>query len=239
MDPVRQFHMVSRRSLLAGAGAMAAVASVAPGFMLKAAGAEEARNAVPPEKALARLVAGNDRYARGKPQQQSSQSGKENEAQARAPIAAILACSDNRVPPEIIFDQGPGDLFSIRDAGNVVNDYTLAGAEFAVRYLGVPLVIVLGHRGCGIVATALGAATSRKELPGHLPEIVKAIEPAIIAAHGRHPSDFLAASIEENVRLGIKRLKTKSKIIGEAVGAGKAIVKGGIYDHEAGTVRLL
>jgi carbonic anhydrase len=159
--------------------------------------------------------------------------------ESQVPIAAILSCADSRVAPEIIFDQGPGELFVSRDAGNVVSNYGLASFEFAVDNFGVPLIFVLGHIGCGAVATALTASTGRRELPGHLPELVKAIEPAIITAHGKHPGDFLATSIEENVRLGIKRLKTKSEIIGNAVNTGRLQIKGGIYDLGTGAVTFI
>ena len=121
----------------------------------------------------------------------------------------------------------------------MVSNYGLASFEFAVTSLGIPLIVVVGHTGCGAVATALGASTSRKDLPGHLPELVKAIEPAVITAHGRHPGDFLAASIEENVRLGMKRLKTQSKIIGDAVTSGKVGIAGGVYDLETGAVNWI
>ena len=230
---------LSRREFVAGAGLLLAGGAVRPAFAEPKADMKPAPNAIPPEEAFERLKAGNARYVSGKVQQKDCSARRAALVDAQHPIAGILSCADSRVPPEIIFDQGGGDLFVSRDAGNVVSNYGLASFEFAVNNLGVPLIFVLGHANCGAVAAALGASTSRKELPGHLPELVKAIEPAIITAHGKHPGDFLAASIEENVRLGMKRLKTKSEIIGNAVSAGKLGIKGGVYDLKTGAVTFI
>ena len=228
---------LSRRMLLANTGALMAASVLPP----RAAWAENdaAPNAIPPSQALARLTEGNARYMEDSLKERDYSVGRAARAEGQDPVAGILSCADSRVPPEIIFDQGPGDLFVSRDAGNVVSNYGLASFEFAVTSLGIPLIVVVGHTGCGAVATALGASTSRKDLPGHLPELVKAIEPAVITAHGRHPGDLLAASIEENVRLGMKRLKTQSKIIGDAVTSGKVGIAGGVYDLETGAVNWI
>lgn len=229
---------LSRRALVAGAGTLLA-AGLLPRIGARADEKKAPPNAIPPAEALERLKAGNARYAAGKAEDGDFSAGRAARAKAQHPIAGILSCADSRVPPEIIFDQGPGDLFVSRDAGNVVSNYGLASFEFAVTSLGIPLIFVMGHTGCGAVLAALSATMQRKELPGHLPELVKAIEPAVITAHGKHPGDYLAASIEENVRLGMKRLKTRSKIIGDAVQAGKVEIAGGVYDLETGAVKLI
>jgi carbonic anhydrase len=230
---------LSRRTLVAGAGLLLAASAARPAFAEAEPGKEPALNAISPSEALERLKEGNARYVSGNVEQRDCYARRTAQVEAQHPIAGVLSCADSRVPPEIIFDQGVGDLFVSRDAGNVVSDYGLASFEFAVTNLGVPLILVLGHSGCGAVATALTASTGRRELPGHLPELVKAIEPAIITTHGRHPGDFLAASIEENVRLGMKRLKTKSQIIGKAVEAGNVAIAGGLYDLKTGAVTLI
>ncbi len=229
---------LSRRALVAGAGTLLA-AGMLPHLRARAEDKEAAPNAIPPSEALERLKSGNARFAADGAKNSDFSAGRAARVKAQYPIAGILSCADSRVPPEIIFDQGPGELFVSRDAGNVVSNYGLASFEFAVTSLGIPLVMVLGHTGCGAVLEALSASTQRKKLPGHLPELVKAIEPAVITAHGRHPGDFLAASIEENVRLGMKRLKTQSKIIGDAVAAGKLGIGGGVYDLATGVVKLV
>ena len=228
---------LSRRAFVAGAGSLLAAGTVRPA--VAEAEKEPAPNSISPSEAFERLMAGNARYVSGEVEQRDCYARRIAQVEAQQPVAAILSCADSRVPPEIIFDQGAGDLFVSRDAGNVVSNYALASFEFAVRNLGVPLIFVLGHTGCGAVAAALTASTGRRELPGHLPELVKAIEPAIIIAHGKHPGDFLAASIEENVRVGMKRLKTKSEIIGNAINAGRLGIKGGVYDFKTGAVTFI
>jgi len=121
----------------------------------------------------------------------------------------------------------------------VVSNYGLASLEFSVAVLSVPLIVVLGHSNCGAVAAAMQSVKERKQLPGHLPELVEAIQPAVDAAHAKHPGDLLAATIEENVRLGMRELKSRSKVIGDAVASGKVGIKGGVYELATGTVKLI
>jgi carbonic anhydrase len=232
---------LSRRGLLSGAGALLAASAVPFAASLAAPEAQEASrpNAISPAQALERLMQGNARYAANEPHERDFSAGRAESTKTQHPFAAVLGCSDSRVVPDLVFDQGPGDLFIVRVAGNVVNTDGLASFEHAVEHLGVSLLMVLGHSNCGAVTEALGATRMRKELPGHLDDLVKAIEPAVIAAHGRHPSDFLAAAIEENVRLSMKRLMQESEILSEALAQKKIAVSGGVYDLASGTVNLI
>lgn len=228
---------LSRRHLMAGAAALLAASTlpVVPGR----AASKPAPNAIPPSEALDRLKQGNARYMAGEMKERDFSVGRAARASAQYPIVAVLSCADSRVPPEIIFDQGPGKVFVVRDAGNVVSTYGLASLEFAVAVLNVPLIVVLGHSGCGAVAAALQSSRARSKLPGHLPELVEAIQPAVIAAHGKHPGDMLAATINENVLLGMRNLKTKSDVIGDALKSGKVGIQGGVYDLATGKVGLI
>ena len=198
-----------------------------------------APNAIAPAAALAQLLEGNARYAANEPVEKDFSAGRAARVEAQFPIAAILGCSDSRVSPELLFDQGPGDLFVVRLAGNFLDDDGFASLEYAVKFLGAPLVMVLGHTNCGAVAAAVKVVTEHAELPGHLPELIKSIEPAVIAAHGRHPSDLVAAAIEENVRLNVKRLIDDTPIMSDALAAKKIAVSGGIYDLATGKVTLI
>ncbi len=230
---------LSRRNLMAGGAALLA-ASALP---IKSARAAEpppgAANAIPPAKALEMLMQGNARYAAGEVECQDYAVGRAERAGSQFPIAAILSCSDSRVVPELAFDQGPGEIFVVRVAGNVVNPDGLASFEYAVKFLGAPLLLVLGHTNCGAVDAAIKVMKDGAELPGHLPELVKSIEPAVVAAHGKHPSDLLAAAIEENVRINVKRLIDDTPILADALAAKKIAISGGVYDIATGKVGLL
>ncbi|MGH6937244.1 MAG: carbonic anhydrase [Methylocella sp.] len=126
---------------------------------------------------------------------------------------AVLGCADSRVAPEFAFDQGPGDLFVVRLAGNFVNDDGLASLEYAVKFLGVLLVTVLGHSNCGAIGAAIEVIEDNAELPGHLPGLVQSIKPAVEAAKAKSPSDLLEAAITENVALNVKRLETAQPLL--------------------------
>lgn len=225
------------------AGAAAFLASSALPFSNSRAdqpvSSKPAPNAIPAAEALDRLMQGNVRYATNDPLEKDFTAGRAARVEAQYPIAAILSCSDSRVAPELAFDQGPGDIFVVRVAGNFVNPDGLASLEYAVNFLGVPLLMVLGHSNCGAVGAAIKVVMERAELPGHLPELIKAIEPAVIAAHGRHPGDLLAVAIEENVRLNVKRLIDDAPILSDALAAKKIGIAGGIYDLATGEVRLI
>jgi carbonic anhydrase len=228
---------LSRRHLMLGAGASVAAAAWSPRSALPAD--EPPQNAISPDAALERLMQGNARYAANEREQRDCAGRRTGLVSAQFPIAAILNCADSRVAPEVAFDQGQGDLFVVRLAGNFVSDDGLASLEYAVKFLDVPLLMVLGHTNCGAVAAAVKVVTERAKLPGHLPELINSIEPAVIAAHGRHPSDLVAASIEENVKLNVKRMKDDQPILSEALAAKKIDAVGGIYDLATGKVTLL
>ena len=232
---------LSRRNVTAGAAALLAAGALssAGAHAEPKASAEPAPNAIPPADALDRLMEGNARYAANTPNERDFSAGRAARAEGQAPIAAIVSCSDSRVMPDLVFDQPPGSLFVVRLAGNIVDDDAYASVEYAVKFLGVPLILVLGHSNCGVVAAAIKVVMERAKLPGHLPGLIKAIEPAVIAAHGRHPSDLLSVAIEENVRLSLKRLIEDAPIISDALAAKTIALSGGVYDMATGKVKLI
>jgi carbonic anhydrase len=231
---------ISRRHLIGGAATLFA-ASALPFGRVRAAEppAADAPNAIPPAEALDRLMQGNARYVAGETECKDYSLGRAERAGSQYPIVAVLSCSDSRVSPELLFEQGPGDIFVVRVAGNFVNPDGLASMEYAVKILGAPLLMVLGHTNCGAISAAVKVVKEHAELPGHLPELVKSIEPAVIAAHGKHPSDLVAATIEENVRLNVKRLIDDTPIIADALAAKKIAISGGVYDIATGKVGLI
>jgi carbonic anhydrase len=197
------------------------------------------QNAISPQDALKRLMAGNSRYVANSPETRDYSAGRATRATAQHPVAAILSCADSRVAPELVFDQGPGDLFVVRLAGNFVTDGGLASLEYAVRFLRTPLVMVLGHTNCGAVDAAIKVIKDNAQLPGHLPNLIKSIKPAVWEAQKAKPTDLLSTAIVENVRHNVHRLQNAKPVLSAAGKGGKIQVVGGLYDLETGKVALV
>lgn len=186
-------------------------------------------------RALNALMEGNARYvARISQHPHQSQAYRESLETAQHPFAAILGCADSRVPPELIFDQGLGDLFVIRVAGNLVDELTMASVEYAVCGLGVQLVMVLSHSHCGAVT----AAVEQKQLDGCMPSFTRAIEPAVIEAR-RRPGDLLENAIRVNAQRARKELLYGSSIVRNATSRQELALVVGHYDLHTGAVELL
>lgn len=186
-------------------------------------------------EALARLLEGNRRYMEMQqvyPRQ--THGDRQMLVTGQNPFAAILSCSDSRVPSELIFDQGLGDLFIVRTAGHTVNELVLASLEYAVYVLHVRLVMVLGHQHCGAVT----AVVHRQQLPGHMPQIVDHLLPAVThiepAAH-----DAVAQAINANARYTAAQIGRDSPVLAEAVSDKRLRIVAACYDLETGRVDLL
>ena len=233
---------VSRRDFLR-TGALAALAPWSIGVAVAAAppapGAPPPPNAIAPADALKRLIDGNARYAANAPNERDFSSGRAARVQAQYPIAAILSCSDSRVAPEFAFDQGPGDLFVMRVAGNIVTPNLLASIEYGVHFLGAPLVMVLGHTGCGAVDAAIKVLKTKVVLPGHLPELVTAIKPAVIVAEKTQSGNLLDNASAENVRRQVSRLKSSPPVVQKLYAGKKIDIVGAMYDLATGKVALV
>jgi carbonic anhydrase len=197
------------------------------------------QNAISGEAALKRIMDGNARYMANMPEQKDFSAGRAARAQSQHPIAAILSCADSRVAPEFAFDQGPGDLFVVRVAGNFVNDDGLASLEFGTQFLGAPLIMVLGHTSCGAIAAAIRVVNEGLQLPGHLPEMINAIKPAVEEAKKENPGDLLAAATVANVRLNVERLKKANPILSSRAAENKLLVVGGVYNLATGKIDLV
>ncbi len=181
------------------------------------------------------LISGNKRFAEGNPTHPNQSMARRQEmAKGQNPRAAVLACADSRVSPEIVFDQGLGDLFVVRVAGNVVNDPILGSLEYAVEHLGTRLIVVLGHQRCGAVA----AACAGGEAPGHIGSLVQALAPAVdkISASEEGRVDWVA---KENVRMMAKSLRSCGPILEKWVRQGKLEVAGAFYDLDTGAVEIV
>jgi carbonic anhydrase len=195
-----------------------------------------------PDAVLASLMAGNERYAAGKTQQQSrTPADFATDATGQAPLAAIVGCADSRVPPEIVFDQGVGDLFVCRAAGNLVSGtgaIIKGSLEFAVAELGVQLIMVLGHSECGAVKAAIAHVDAKDALPGAIGPLIELIKPAVLATQGR-PGDKLNNVIRANVARCVARVKGTEPILSRAVDAGKLKVVGAVYELSTGKVEIV
>ncbi len=187
------------------------------------------------DDALARLKAGNERFVTGKVIHPNADADRRAEvAKGQTPFAVIVGCSDSRVGPEVVFDQGLGDLFVIRTAGNVVDDVALGSIEYAADHLGVPLILVLGHTRCG----AVSAVVAGGEAPGHVASVVDKIKPAVDETKGK-PGDAVGNAIRANVRHVVNQLRNAAPILSGLVKSGKLRVVGACYDLDTGRVALL
>ncbi len=187
------------------------------------------------EKALKKLLQGNKRFVAANARHPNQGIKRRKKAtRGQKPFAVIVGCSDSRVPPEIIFDRGLGDLFIIRLAGNIVDDCALGSIEYAVDHLGTDLVVVLGHGKCGAITTAVNGETPH----GHIGSIVKAILPAVKKAK-QESGDVLENAIRTNVRFVVDRIKSSKPIIAKKVKAKKLHIIGAYYDIETGEVSII
>jgi carbonic anhydrase len=185
--------------------------------------------------ALARLQEGNRRFVNAdvSPAKPLARQ-RAATAQTQRPFAIVVACADSRVAPEIVFDQGLGELFVIRTAGNLVDDYALGSIEYAVDHLGARLVLVLGHERCGAVAAALSGG----EAPGHVRALVDAIAPAVKRSHVAGGGDPLDAAVVENARAVAKKIRESRPALSDLAHAEVKIVAAR-YDLDSGVVTLI
>src|SRR5437867_9075724 len=213
---------------------------------------------VPPTEAISRLKQGNERYTRGNPQHPHESidertrlatnsfenaslifpdmtKRREELAKSQHPFATIVSCSDSRVPPEIVFDQGLGDLFVVRVAGNVIDDHSLGSIEYAVDHLAVRLIVVLGHQSCGAVKAAKETITAKGKAPGHIESLVTAIRPAVEAT----VKGDLEATVRANVKNVVQALRSSVQILKAKVDSGELKVVGANYSLDTGSVSFL
>ncbi|MGA7933357.1 MAG: carbonic anhydrase [Kovacikia sp.] len=227
----------SRRTFLAvGTGAIAAGLStnlLLPNQTVTATPAPAVPR-VSAEKALQLLMEGNQRYVSHKlAHPHGDQKRLLEVAKGQHPFAIILGCADSRVSPELLFDQGLGDLFVVRVAGNILNDAVLGSIEYAAEHLAVPLVMVLGHERCG----AVSAAVDGGKVPSHIDSLVNAIQPAVARVKGK-PGDLLDNAVRANVQMVVEQMKV-SEPIADLVSSKKLKIVGGRYDLDMGNVEII
>ena len=196
---------------------------------------ETAPTALSPAAAQTRLVEGNKRFvdeATTHPDQTAAR--RREVAQGQHPFAIVLTCADSRVSPEILFDQGIGDLFVIRNAGNLSDDHVLGSIEYAVEHLHATMIVVLGHTKCGAVAAAVAGG----EAPGHIKSIVEDLADAVSMAK-KKPGDPADNAVRINAKLTAAAISQAAPILSEAVKSGHVKVVAARYDIATGAVEFL
>ena len=193
-----------------------------------------AQNNMTPDEALQKLMDGNKRFVQQKQRNPNQTTARLTQvAEGQEPFAAILSCADSRVPPEIVFDQGLGDLFVVRDAGNIATPEEIGSIEFGAAVLGAKVLMVIGHSACGAVkATIKGDA-----VPGQIGSILEAIKPALANVTGEG-DEKLENAIKANVMLQMRRMQA-SPVLQQLVTAGKLKIVGAYYDLDTGVISLI
>ena len=198
------------------------------------------RDKMTPQEALASLIEGNERFSSNQTEQKDLRKLVDLTQNAQHPFAAILSCSDSRAPTEFIFDQALGDIFSVRLAGNIASNKAIGSLEFACKYLGSKLVVVLGHSGCGAVKAACDGYKG-----GHIGEITDLITPAVnrevteldnLASSNKI---FLAKVCELNVDIQIRQIVLASPTLQELLAKKLIGLVGGVYDLETAKVKFI
>jgi carbonic anhydrase len=212
---------------LAGTGAIAAEPPTSKG--------EKGENDITPEEALKNLMDGNKRFVEGKPQTPNRTMARLKEvAKGQKPYAAFLGCADSRVPIEILFDQGFGDLFVCRVAGNAATPEETGSLEFGAAVLGTKVLMVLGHEYCGAVKAALAG----EAVPGSIATVLEQMKPAVAMVKDKKAKGALDEAIANNVKLQVAKLK-ESPVLSALVKEGKLKIVGAVYDLDEGNVKLL
>jgi carbonic anhydrase len=234
-DCLRLISAHGRRRFMGGvaAGVLAAVSVPAgPGL----AADPVAKTTLTPDQALRLLKEGNDQFRMDAPYRAAQ--GRERRielARGQAPFCVLVGCSDSRVPPELLFGRGLGELFIIRNAGNTIDTAALGSIEYGVGVLGCPLIVVLGHEACGAVAAAVEVVDRNATFPGVIGEMIQPIIPAVLAARSQS-GDLLDNAVRMNARRVAGRLKTQSTVLQEALRQDRLKIIAARYDFDDGDV---
>jgi carbonic anhydrase len=196
---------------------------------------QNAEEKITADSVLAELKAGNGHHVAHRYQHPHETVDRQRElVTGQHPHAEILSCSDSRVPPEIVFDQGLGDLFIIRVAGNVATDAEIGSLEYGAEHLHIPLLVVMGHESCGAVT----AAVEGNPPEGHITTLVSLIKPAVEKTHGMS-GDPVENAVRANVEMVVKQLRASTPILSELVAHGKLKIVGAVYSIKTGSVTWL
>ena len=228
----------SRRSFFRSAccGSLGLAASIAAPQVFAA---DAPKTSLTADQALATLKGGNAKFLTDSPLRAVQGRARRLEiARGQAPFAVLVSCSDSRVPPEVLFGRGLGELFIVRNAGNTVDTVALGSIEYAIAVLGVPLIVVLCHERCGAVDAALSVVEKNTIFPGSLNQMIEPILPAALMARstGAKGEALLDAAVRENIRRVVTRIKNSEAVLMNPIKTGKVKVVGARYDLDDGEV---
>lgn len=190
---------------------------------------------IAPAVAYKTLMEGNQRFVQGRLTGPHRDADRRTElAQGQRPIATILSCADSRVPAELLFDQGLGDLFNVRVAGNIVTPEVLGSLEYAIELLETPLLMVLGHERCGAITAAVNGQT----VPGHIGDFLDELQAAVSQTKNL-PGDAVDHAVTANIQIQIKQILKQSTLISQRQTNGQVTIVGGRYDLDTGLVTIV
>lgn len=239
---------VSRRVFLTSTAASAAVAlpkalyaeeAGSSSVPLAPAPVKDGRSTLTPDEALDLLKRGNEAFLRNELVYPNRTEMRRLElAKGQAPFCAYVSCSDSRVPPELLFGRGLGELFIIRNAGNTVDTVAMGSIEYAVAELGVPLIVIMGHESCGAVKAAMAVVDSNARFPGQIDNMIEPIIPAVLEARGQM-GDPTENAVRQNVRRVVRTLREESDpLLLKPLAEGRIKVVGAYYRLDTGVVEF-
>lgn len=228
---------LSRRNFLRGCACCAGAGLAASASVPFARAADGAKTTLTADQALALLRTGNDEFRVDMPYHAATSRERRVEiAKEQHPFAVVVSCSDSRVPPELLFGRGLGELFIVRNAGNTVDTVAMGSIEYAVAVLGVPLIMVLGHERCGAVEAAVKVVEKNTSYPGSIGQMIEPIVPAVLSIQAKG-GDILDNAVRANVSRTVARLRTASgPLLQKPLAEGKLRVVGARYDLDDGDV---
>ncbi|MBI6680268.1 MULTISPECIES: carbonic anhydrase [Pseudomonas syringae group] len=230
---------LSRRKILQGACCLpAAAALMQMPSIAHAASPTSPRTNMTADQALKALRDGNDAFMKDTTIKTEGNRDRRLEiAKGQTPFCILISCSDSRVPPELLFGRGLGELFIVRNAGNTVDTTALGSIEYGVSQLGVPLVVVMGHEKCGAVAAAVSVVEDGTVFQGAIGQMIEPIIPAVLTAKGKKSKDLLEDSVKSNIQRTVARLRSASEpALMNPIKAGTVKVVGAYYSLENGKV---
>jgi carbonic anhydrase len=230
----------SRRRFVAGLAGLPIALGGSRWFAPAAVAADEPAtpSSVPADQGLQMLIEGNKRFIAGNLTSLSNLAqDREQLTTGQSPFAVVVCCSDSRVPPELVFDQTLGQLFVVRTAGQVIDEAARGSIVYGVDFLKAPLLVVLGHSGCGAVDAAI-AALAGNPIPGYAYRFAEGIGPAVQSVLNE-PGDQLDNAVRANIEMGVNQLRTAEPDLAAAVQSGQLTVAGGYYDLASGEVSFL